>query len=112
MTVSKSELYKLDAVEIYKAVLKGDVIKTFPKGFWKRPDAYENARKCIRYLFEVILKYNREDILRNNNQNLYIKYKLRGMLNTCYIGSPYLVIESAYPGVFKRSDFKNSNKYR
>ena len=112
MTVSKSELYKLDAVEIYKAVLKGDVIKTFPKGFWKRPDAYENARKCIRYLFEVILKYNRQEIIDNNNRNLYIKYKLRGMLNTCYIGSPYLVIESAYPGVFKRSDFKNSNKYR
>lgn len=106
MKVSKADLYKLGAVEIYKEVLKGDVIKTFPKGFWTRPDAYDNASKCIRYLFEVILKYSRQEILKNNNQSIYKKYKLGGMLAICFNNSPYQAIDCAYKGRFKEWEFK------
>lgn len=108
MKVSKADLYKLDAVEIYKEVLKGDVIKRFPNGFWKRPDAYDNARKCTRYLFDVILKYNREDIVKNNSSALYKKYKLKGMLAICFNNSPYNAIDNAYKGVFKHWEFKST----
>lgn len=106
MKVSKADLYKLDAVEIYKLVLKGDVIKTFPKGFWMRPDAYDNASKCVRYLLEVILKYSRQEILENNNQSLYKKNKLGGMLAICFNNSPYQAIDCAYKGRFKEWEFK------
>ena len=107
MKVSKADLYELDAITIYKAVLKGDVIKRFPSGFWMRPDAYDNASKCVRYLFEVILKYSRQEILENNNQSLYKKYKLGGMLAICFNNSPYQAIDCAYKGRFKEWEFKN-----
>ena len=34
---TNEELYKIDAVDIYKMLLKGDIIKRFPKGFWQQP---------------------------------------------------------------------------
>ena len=56
----REELFKMDAVEVYKMVLKGDVIKRFPAGFWQQPEAKQNASKCIKFLVEEILNYDME----------------------------------------------------
>ena len=55
---TKEELLEMDAIDVYKMVLKGDVIKKFPNGFWQQPEAKQNAIKCIKYLVEYILKYS------------------------------------------------------
>lgn len=45
---TKEEINRLDAVDVYKMVLRGDIIKRFTKGFWQRPEAQENAYKCSK----------------------------------------------------------------
>ena len=104
---TKEELYKMDAVDVYKMVLKGDIIKQFPKGFWQQPEAKQNAAKCTRYLIEEILKYDDEKIKEKNSVSLFSKNKLSGMLAICFNNSPYEAINNAYPNKYKEWEFKN-----
>ena len=53
-----TELLTMDAVEIYKLVLNEDILR-FPKGFWQKPEAKQNAIKCTKYLVEEVLKLDR-----------------------------------------------------
>lgn len=69
----------LSPVEIFKLVLAGE-IKKFPNGFWSNPNGEENAVEILRYLFESILQWTSEDIKKYYNQQLFIEYKLYGML--------------------------------
>ncbi|MBQ3420480.1 MAG: DUF4046 domain-containing protein, partial [Romboutsia sp.] len=103
---TKEELCTIDAVEIYKMVLRGDSLKTFPKGFWQRPESKENAAKCTRYVIEEILKYNDEKIKECLSCKLFANYKLSGMLVKCFDNSPYKAINNAYPNKFKEWEFK------
>ncbi|MBQ3420479.1 MAG: DUF4046 domain-containing protein [Romboutsia sp.] len=103
---TKEELYKMDAVEVYKLVLKGNVVKTFPAGFWQQADAKENAAKCTRYLIEEILKYNEDDIKKNLTSKLLRDNKLSGMLLKCFKNSPYQALNNAYPNKFKEWELK------
>ena len=103
---TKEELFKMDAVDVYKMVLKGDTIKAFPKGFWQQPEAKQNASKCTRYLIEEILKYDEKKIKEKNSKSIFSKNKLAGMLATCFNYSPYEVIDNAYPNKYKEWEFK------
>lgn len=51
----------MDAVEVYKLVLRGDIIKKFPDGFWQQPEVLQNAVKCTRFLIEELLCLSDED---------------------------------------------------
>ena len=44
----KEELFRMDAVDVYKLVLEKKYIKKFPNGFWQQPEALDNAVKCIK----------------------------------------------------------------
>ena len=107
---TKEELYKMDAVDVYKMVLKGEIRKTFPKGFWQQPEAKQNAAKCTRYLIEEILKYDDDDIKEKNSKSIFIKNKLAGMLVICFNNSPYEAINSVYPNEFKEWEFGNTSR--
>ena len=102
---TKEELYKIDAVDVYKMVLKGNVIKTFPRGFWQQPEAKQNAAKCTRYLIEKLLNYNDEDIKNKLSVIVFKSNKLGGMINMCFDNSPYNAINNAYPNRFKEWEF-------
>lgn len=99
---TKEELFRMNAIDVYKMVLKGDVIKRFPKGFWEQPEAKQNSIKCIHYLMDELLV----DILWENKLNSYTfrNNKLSGMFKLIYDNSVYNAIESAYPGKFKPWD--------
>ena len=103
----KEELYKKDAVTIYKMVLKGDIITRFPIGFWRKSQSKENAAKCLRFLIEEILKYNEEELKSNYSKHIFLNNKLSGALKYCFNDSPYKAINYIYCGKFKEWEFKN-----
>lgn len=93
------ELSKNRAVKIYKKVLKG-TIKGFPYGFWARNDnKYEDASCCIKYLVEVVLKWEHEDMKKMTKSKLRL-YKLGGMLDTVFDGDLYQAMDCAYKYIF------------
>ena len=102
--VSKDKLFNMGAVEVYKLVLSGE-IKKFPSGFWNSNDAYSNARDCVKYLIEDILKWNEEDLLKNMYRRVFVKFKLKGMLTVLFDDVTFNAIENAYPGKFKPWQF-------
>lgn len=61
--MKKNKLYNLSPVEVYNMVLRGDVVKRFPQGFWEGKEGLENAKKLIKYLFEERLEWNDEQVL-------------------------------------------------
>ena len=105
---TKEELYKMDAVEVYKLVLEGNYIKRFPAGFWQQPEALDNAVKCIRYLIEDILNWNEEELKKRLSRKIFLNHKLRGMLTTCFNDSSIKAIEVAYPDKFKPWEFNQA----
>ena len=97
----ETDLLQLDSVEIYKLVLQGKQIKRFPCGFWQKPDALENAKKCTKFMIECILNLSDNDIKEKLEVKTFQKNKLLGMLYTCYNNSPYYAINLTYPDKFK-----------
>ena len=107
---TKEELYKMDAVELYRMVLRGDIIKKFPDGFWRTKESNIHAADCTKYLIENILNYNNEEIKEKNSLSLFRKNKLGGMLQYCFSNSPYKAIDNAYPDKFKEWEFEHVPK--
>lgn len=98
--VKEDEILTKGIVEIYKELLREDR-KQFPRGTWIRPDSLENAKKCIKYLIEDKLKFTDEDIKNNTSSSLFTRFKLTGMLRTCFNGSPCDAINATYSSKFK-----------
>lgn len=81
--------------------------KNFPHGTWNCDEKYENAKNVTKTLIEKVLKWSENDIKEKLSANTFRKYSLTGML---FGNSPYLAIENAYSGKFKKSDLKNYSK--
>lgn len=81
-------------------VLRGDICK-FPRGFWKRPEAEQNAIEVSKYLIETILKWSDDDIKNKLNGDTFCNNKLGGMIKYLFNYSPYKILEVMYPDRFK-----------
>ena len=77
--MNKNDLYKLDAIEIYKLLLTNK-IKRFPAGFWQLPEAQQNAVKVTKFLINDILHYNLNDVKNKLTRQMFFDNKLQGML--------------------------------
>lgn len=107
----EDEILTKGIVEIYKEILRGDRGR-FPNGTWQRPDALENAKKCIKYSIEEIYKFSNDEIIEKVTAKFFQKNKLSGMLEACFNNSPWDAINTAYPGRFKPWEFSSvSNGY-
>jgi hypothetical protein len=93
------------AVAVYKAVLKGKR-KKFPEGFFKGATGLENASKITRYLIDDILKIPSDQIPQKVTKRTFEDNGLSGMLQHTFNGSPFLAIDNAYPGRFKKWEFR------
>lgn len=102
---TKEELFKMDAVDVYKLVLEKKYIKKFPDGFWKQPEALDNAVRCIKYLIEDLLKLSDEELKNEFSQKMFTSNALRGMLKHCFHNSIFNAIEYAYPNKFNFWEF-------
>ena len=84
--------------------------KNFPHGTWNCDEKYENAKNVTKTLIEKVLKWSENDIKEKLSANTFRKYSLTGMLGYLFGTSPFLAIENAYSGKFKKSDLKNYSK--
>ena len=102
---SKEELFKMDAVDVYKLLLNNKIGR-FPSGFWQQPEARQNAIKCIRFLIEELLGYSDEDIRERYSFKQFRENSLMGMLASCFNSSPYEALSATYPGKFQPWELK------
>lgn len=71
-------LYNLSDVEIYELLLNGR-ISSFPSGFWANrteTEAKDTAIELLRYLINVKLKLNKEEVEAIVSKKFLTKYKL------------------------------------
>ncbi|MTI53799.1 hypothetical protein [Geosporobacter ferrireducens] len=95
----------LSAIEIYKLVLDRK-LRRFPMFFWEKPESIESAREIVRYLFEEILKWDRNDIIQKLDMKVFPEYKLGGMLKILFSNSTFDALCNAYPGEYHRWELK------
>jgi len=93
--------------DIYKEVLKGIRLK-FPKYFWSADGTVNlyHAKVVTKYLIEDMLKWNREEVIKNFSSDLLRRYKLSGMLHQACGVSPMGVLENAYPGEYDPKEMR------
>lgn len=73
-----------------------------PSGYWNDID---NAIKSIKWLIEEKLHLSEDEIKKVYSKKIYRENRLEGMLQTCFQGSPYLAINTAYPCKYKEWEF-------
>lgn len=95
--------------QIYQEILDGKRNR-FPLYTWSDDQNNYLAKRVTKYLIENVLKWDEEKILENWKEQLIIKYKLAGVLSIRYRGSPYSMINDAYPNFFKEWEFKMTPK--
>ena len=103
---TKEELYKMDAVDVYKLVLEQKHIKKFPHGFWQQPEALDNAIKCSKYLIEDLLGLSNAELKEQLSRKMFKENSLSGMLDHCFNGSPLKAVLASYPDKFYPWEFK------
>ncbi|MEB4819590.1 hypothetical protein [Bacillus thuringiensis] len=86
--------------EIYQEVLNGKR-DGFPYYVWSEGDKKLLARRVTKYLIEVILNWDTEEIKKGWSGKVIKKYKLNGMVTLVYNGSPYAMLNDLYPNRFK-----------
>jgi hypothetical protein len=87
----------MTVIEIYKEVLSGKR-KRVPSGTWNPyKGGYDNFNRCFRYLITEKLSWEKDDVLKNFNQNTIKKWKLRGAVGCLFNDSPYNALWSAFP---------------
>ncbi len=70
--------------------------------FW----TLETAKEATKWLIEEKLKWSDEQVKESLTQATFIQNGLFGMLNRVFKGSPFAAIENAYPGKYKKWEFK------
>ncbi|PFE15280.1 hypothetical protein CN307_12955 [Bacillus cereus] len=86
--------------EIYQEILDGKR-RNFPQYTWSEDVNRELAKRITRYLLEVVLSWDTEQIINGWTRELIVKYKLSGMLGIVYKGNLNQPLHDAYPDRFK-----------
>ncbi|CDG01096.1 Putative Uncharacterized protein [Clostridium chauvoei JF4335] len=90
----------MDALQIYRLILDGSVEK-FPRGFWKRTEAKQDAAILTRYLIEEILMWSDEELKEKLRFIVLKEYKLSGMVEKVFNYSIFNLVNNAYPDKFR-----------
>ncbi|MCW1941875.1 DUF4046 domain-containing protein [Bacillus anthracis] len=97
---------KITIEEIYQEILDGRR-KSFPPGTWSEDVDGQLKKRIIRYLIEDVLKWSDEDIKEKWNQKFIKKLKLTSVMQI-YRGSPYEMLNVAYPNRFEPWELKQA----
>ena len=68
-----------------------------PNNYW----TIEKGIEATKYLLEKKLRWSREDICKNYCKQIFIDNDLYGMIQRCFKSSPFLALNSVYPGEFQ-----------
>ena len=90
----------------YPGKFKPWELPSVPKKIWNM----ETAKEATIWLIEEKLKWSDEDVKQKLSRKIFRENSLNGMLGYLFGNSPYLAIENAYSGKFKKSDLKNYSK--
>jgi hypothetical protein len=80
-----------------------EFVKTF-SGYWNE----ETSIDAVKWMIEEKLKWSDDDVKRNLTQKVFNNNNLGGMLATLYKNSPFVAINTAYPGKFKPWELKQT----
>jgi hypothetical protein len=75
-----------------------------PHGYWRGPGAEERGRQATRWLIETRLRWTDDQVRELLTSEAFNDHGLRGMMAALYRSSPWLALEAAYPGRFRRDD--------
>jgi hypothetical protein len=90
--------------ELYPDTYKSWEIGKFPNKQWTR----ELAIEAIRWTFEKRLRcISDDDFISNASVKVFYDFKLRELLEKRFDDSVYAAMNMAYPGRFKREQFKS-----
>lgn len=105
------KLVKNEPVDLYKKVLSGE-IKSFPYNFFKRKGKVneKNCSEVTRYMIEEVLKMPLDQIPKKLKVEDFGRCKLKSMIMNCFGSNMYYTIDTAYPGMFERTDFVKMHK--
>lgn len=76
------------------------------KNMWQGKEGIGLANQAIRWLVDEKLTWDSGEIKNKISQNVFFRNGLRGMLISRFNLSPYKALDSAYPGRFKREEFR------
>lgn len=89
---------------IYPDKFKPWEFRQVPSGFWNETTAIES----IKWLLEEKLKWDDEQIKKKYNINVLEQYGIGSMVRKLYGGSPYTILDLAYPDRFKPWEFSQA----
>lgn len=97
MKSEKNITTNLTCIEVYELVLSGQ-LRQFPPYFWQEIGEKE-TKELITYFFEKKLKWSIEDIKNKVDSYIFSKWKLSGMIQTLFSGSPYKTVSFVYTDI-------------
>lgn len=100
MQYKTNDLRNLSAIEVYNLRVSGH-IKKFPMYFWTSRDSYKKFSEIGKYLFEIILKWDTNDIAQNIKLEVFKENLLGGAVHILFKDSTYKAINNIYPNKFK-----------
>ncbi|QSO52928.1 hypothetical protein JZ785_03115 [Alicyclobacillus curvatus] len=87
-------------VQLYEDVLHHRR-HAFPPYFFYGGEGMRRAATMVRYVVEEKKKWNREQICLEISHDLFVEFRLAGMLKTYFKGSVLEALENAYPNEFQ-----------
>lgn len=91
--------------EVYQQILDGKR-RMFPRGTWSEDIDRNLIKRVTRYLIEVILQWDKNQIKEKWDLSIIKKHKLGGAIAIIYNDSPFKMLNDAYPGLLKEWELK------
>lgn len=91
--------------EIYQQILDGER-RMFPRGTWSEDIDRNLIKRVTKYLIEVVLVWDKNQIKEKWDLSIIKKYKLGGAIAIIYSESPFRMLNDAYPGLLKEWELK------
>lgn len=93
-TLSDIDLEDMDVLDVYKLMLDGKLCKS-PKEYMTK----DRVKICLKYLFEDLLKFTREDICTKITKGLLRDYKLESLVIVHWHNDIIGMITELYPDI-------------
>lgn len=104
------KLSRADLLQIYNEV-RNKIRNGFPRNFWKGEMELERAKILTRYFIEEILNWSQEDVRNHLSQRTFYENGSRALLRP-FNDSVFRAIENAYPGKFKKWEFRQNRMWK
>lgn len=99
---SDIEFLRMPAINQYRLILYNKFYTYFPRGFWLRPDGKERALLMYHYLFEEVLNWNSDTLVKMLRPQLLKQYKLDTPLRVFFNNDIMAMLDEVYPNKYAK----------